>query len=342
MKVSFVTTAIGMRDGARAWDLPTFVRECQVAEDAGFVAAYTGERRGRGPASGETGVLYNPDLLCMYGLSHTSSMIFGTHITLLPLHHPVRVAQDAAIVNAMYPGRYRLGIGAGYTEDDFRAFGVPLSERAERMRVGLEAINAFRHGRPYTLTGPYQGEVPELDPAIPGDPVEVYVGAWSRAGVRRAARYGDGYYTGPIRTVTAEAELAELYRAECAKLGKTPRVVLMREAGIALTDEAAVAMHGDFLLRYSKLYFSRGGTYEEKYEPWVNQVSGVDEITLDMTRPDRYLCGSVDTWLETIESWKKIIDPDELMIRLRYFYGPDPEKVMDELRLVGKHVIPVV
>lgn len=342
MKVSFVTTAIGMNNGARAWDLPTFVRECQVAEDAGFVAAYTGERRGRGPASGETGVLYNPDLLCMYGLSHTSSMIFGTHITLLPLHHPVRVAQDAAIVNAMYPGRYRLGVGAGYTTDDFRAFGVPLSERAERMRIGLEAINAFRFGKPYELGAPYRGEVPELDPAIPGDPVEVYVGAWSLPGVRRAARYADGWYTGPIRTVTAEAELAEHYRAECRRFGKTPRVVLMREAGIAVTDQAARELHDEFLLRYSKLYYSRGGTYEERYEPWVTKISGVDEITVDMTMPDRYLCGSVDTWLETVESWKQIINPDELMIRLRYFYGPDPELIMDELRLIGREIIPYV
>lgn len=342
MKVSFVTTAFGMSGGERRFDMNSFVTECQAAEQAGFYAGYTGERRGRGPTSGQTAVTYNPDLLCMYGLANTSSLVFGTHITLLPLHHPVRVVQDATVVNAMYPGRYRLGLGAGYTTDDFRAFGVGLDERAARMRIGLEAVNAFRDGRHYTLTGPWSGEVPDRDPALGSDRLEVILGAWSVGGVRRAARYGDGWYTGPIRTVAAEAELAQTYREECAKVGKPAKVVLMREAGLGVTDEQAREVHGQLLLDYARIYWSRGGTYNSRWEPWVDKVDKAEEITLEMAMPDRFLCGSTDTWLETIDQWRQTINPDEIILRLRYFYGPDMQTALREIDHIGKHIIPAV
>ncbi|WDZ83799.1 LLM class flavin-dependent oxidoreductase [Micromonospora cathayae] len=342
MKISFVTSAFGTVDGQRRFDMPSFVTECQAAEQAGFYAAYTGERRGRGPASGQTAVTFNPDLLCMYGLAHTSSLVFGTHITLLPLHHPVRVAQDATLVNAMFPGRYRLGLGAGYTTDDFRAFGVDLSERGRRMTEGLKAINAYREGRNHELAGGWQGVVPDRDPALGDDPLEIYLGAWSRPGVRRAARYGDGWYTGPIRTVAAEAELAQVYRDECAKVGKEPKVILMREAGLGVTDADARAVHGDLLLEYARIYWSRGGTYDPQWDPWVGRVEKAEDITLDMVMPDRFLCGSIDTWLDTIAGWKETIQPDEIILRLRYFYGPSLETAIREMDLIGKHVIPAL
>jgi len=341
VKVSLVVSVVGMNGTERNWDLASFERECRAADDLGFYAAYTGERRGRGKASGQTAVTYNPDLACMYGLSKTSNLIFGSHVTLLPLHHPVRVVQDALMVNTLYPGRFKLGVGAGYTTEDFDAFGVSLSERGARMQVGLEAINAFLKNEPYELTGPWTGNVPLRDPAMGDLNLEVLSGGWSKAGVRRAAQLSDGWHTGPIRTVTAEAELAAIYREECKKANKKPKVILMREAAIGMTDQLAVEKMGDYLLEYARIYYERGGTYQEQFDPWLKDVARASDMTLDMVAPDRFLIGSIDTWLSTLSEWKELINPDELLLRLRYFYGPPLESALESMRLVSKYIIPV-
>ena len=342
MKVSFVASVVGMKNNLRSWDLESFERECKLADELGFYAAYTGERRGRGKASGQTAVTYNPDLACMYGLSKTKNLIFGSHVTLLPLHHPVRVAQDALMVNSLYPGRFKLGVGAGYTKEDFDAFGVSLSERGKRMQVGLEAINAFIKGEEYEIKGPWQGNVPLRDPAMGDHSLEILSGGWSVPGVRRAAQLSDGWHTGPIRTVAAEAELAKIYREECEKSGRKPKVVLMREAAIGLTDQDALDSMGSYLLEYARIYYERGGTYEEKYDPWLSQVTQASDITLDMVAPDRFLIGSIDTWQKTLEEWKTLIDPDEVLLRLRYFYGPPLEVALNSMKLISQHIIPYI
>lgn len=342
MKVSFVTTVVGSKQGTRTWDLDAFVAECQAADRFGFYGAYTGERRGRGPASGKTAVTYNPDLVCTYGLARTDQLVFGSHITLLPLHHPIRVVQDACVVNSLFPKRYRLGVGAGYTEEDFRAFGVSLKERPRRMEQGMQAIRAFLDGEPMKLDGPFYGEVPERDPAMGDHPLEVLAGAWSVPGVLRAARYTDGWFTGPINTVTAEAEMAQVYRDECARLGKPARVVLMREAAIDVTDAAARERFGEYLLDYAKIYYDRGGTYTEEHDPWLKDISSSSEMTLDMVMPDRFLCGSPDTWLSSLDHWRTTIAPDEIMVRLRYFYGPPVQEAIDAMELIGREVVPAV
>lgn len=340
MKFSIVCTLVGQRDGQRAWDRETFIRELQAAERAGFYAAYTGERRGHGPASGQHGVTNNPLITCMYGLSHTTTLRFGTHVTLLPLHHPLTVIQDATMVNAFYPGRFMLGLGAGYTKEDFESYGVGLKERPGRMVEALEAINDYRSRRPHELAAPYKGSMPIPDPAMGDAFPELLVGAWSVAGVIRAARYGDGWFTGPIRTVEAEAELAAVYRAECTRLGKRPRVVLMREASIGRTDEEARDALGPYLLEYSRIYWKRGGAYDEKYEPWVSRVTSADELTLDMVAKDRYLLGSPDTWAKTLDEWQRRIQPDEVMLRLRYYYGPGLDAAIRAMEHIGRHIIP--
>ena len=342
MKLSIVSTvAVESPGGQRSWDLEGYVAELRAAERLGFYGAYTGERRGRGGASGKTAVTTSPELLCMYGLSQTESLVVGTQITLLPLHHPVRIIQDACVINTLYPGRFRLGVGAGYTSEDFRAFGVPLEERGRRMEAGMEAIRAFIDERPIELSAPYCGAIPAKDPGC-GHPPEIMMGGWSRAGMRRAARLGDGWLSATIRTVTAEAELAALYRTECRKLGKPARVVLSRDAGIAVTDAEAQDRFGGYPLAYARIYFERGGAFEARYEPWVTGIASSSEITLDMAAPDRFLIGSVETWLSTLAEWKKTIDPDEVVIRLRNFNGPSLQEELEQMELIGREVIPVL
>ena len=342
MEISFSTTIVGQDDdGQRRWDLDSYVRQCRLAEELGFTRAYKGERRAHGEHSGQHGVVNNAQLIAQYGLANTERLKFSSGVVLLPLYHPVPVIQDATMINAMYPGRYRLTVGAGYNQDDFDVFGIDLSERVVRMRHGLEAINAYREGREYVFPedGPYRGHVPPPDPAMGNNFPEVFVGAWSPAGLRLAA-LSDGWETGPISSVQHLKAHADIYREECAKLGKVGRVSILREACIAPTDEEARETLGPYVLDYHRIYYNRGNAYDERYEPWVKDIESSDDITLDHILTNRVLCGSPETWIETLREWKDLLQPEEIILRLRYFHGPPLEVEMNAMKLIHNEVLP--
>jgi alkanesulfonate monooxygenase SsuD/methylene tetrahydromethanopterin reductase-like flavin-dependent oxidoreductase (luciferase family) len=115
--------------------------------------------------------------------ARTTRIRIGTSVLVLPLHQPLRLAEEAAVVDLLSRGRLVLGVGQGYAEREFAAFGVPRRERARLLEDGVVVLReALTTGR----TGPL--------PVTPSPlrPVPLYVGGVTEAGLRRAARLGDG------------------------------------------------------------------------------------------------------------------------------------------------------
>ncbi len=335
MRFSIAPAVQRLEDGERRLDIDGFLAECRTAEAAGWYGAYTGEKH-----SGDTTYTTSPMLLCALGLAATRQMMFGTCVTVLPVHHPVTVAEDASVLDAVFPGRFRLTTGVGYFSGDFEPFGVALDERKTRMDVGMEVIEAFRSGRLAEVPDPWQGTVPRRDSALGEDNLEVFIGAWSVPGVRRAARMADGWITDPIRSGRWISHLADVYRAECEAAGKEPRIVLFREAWMDDSDEAARATYGPHVLGYSRVYFERGNAYDERFDPWLADVAGPADLQLSHVLPDRVLCGSTDTWLAQLEEWQETLNPEEMLLRLRHFQGPSLEATLDVIDSIGSAVIP--
>lgn len=335
MKFSIAPAVQKLVDNKRTLDIPGFLSECQVAEESGFWGAYSGEKH-----LGETSYTTNAFLPCILGLSRTEKLSFGTSVTVLPTQHPVRVAEDACLIEAMFPNRFRLTVGVGYFQGDFDPFGVSLRERKKRMDIGMEVIAAHRQGIEMEIPEPWAGNVPPRDPALGPDNLEVFIGAWSVPGVRRAARVADGWITDPIRSGKWVNHLAEVYREECELLGKKPRIVLFREAWIDQNDQSARKTYGPHVLGYSRVYFDRGNAYHVDYDPWLADVASSNDLELDHVLPDRVLCGSSETWIDQIGEWVETLKPEEMMVRMRHFQGPDVGATLDAIRRVGEEVIP--
>ncbi len=335
MKFSIAPAVQKLVDGERVLDIPGFLSECQVAEECGFSGAYSGEKH-----QGDTSYTTNAFIPCIMGLSRTQKMKFGTSVTVLPTQHPVRVAEDASLIEAMFPNRFRLTVGVGYFQGDFDPFGVTLKERKVRMDIGMDVIAAHREGIEMEIPEPWAGKVPPRDAALGPDNLEVFIGAWSVPGVRRAARTADGWITDPIRSGKWVSHLADVYREECNLLGKTPRIVLFREAWIDQTDQAAREAYGPHVLGYSRVYFDRGNAYHIDYDPWLKDVDSSSNLQLDHVLPDRVLCGSSATWIDQIGEWVDTLQPEEMMVRMRHFQGPDISATLDAIRQVGQDVIP--
>ena len=307
-----------------------------AAASAGFHCVYTGERR----SSGATSYSHNPILLSSYGLGNVEGIMFAAGLVVLPLHHPVEVVQDAIMLALLHPGRFRLCVGAGYMQGDFEIMGVDHGQRAARMEQGLQAIGAYLNGREMVLDGPYQGRTPIRDEAVADVDLEVFAGAWSPGGVRRAARYADGWITGPIRNIHWLADLAEIYRDECQKVGRKPRIVMLREAWLGDTDQAARDTYGEYVLAYHRVYMERGNSYHPKYEPWFADLSGPADLTVDHVLTDRVLCGSLEHWQETLPRWIDLVRPEEIIVRLRHFQGPGLDETLETIESIGREIVP--
>lgn len=152
--------------------------------------------------------------------ARTTRMRIGTSVLLLPLHHPVRVAEDAATIDVLSNGRFDLGVGVGYRPQEFTGLGLNKHDRAGLMDEGLEIIRALWRGETVDFQGKhYQVQGAKLAPLPVQNPMPLWVGGFAPASAKRAARIGDGYVgTGEM------APMVKLYREELARLGKDGRV----------------------------------------------------------------------------------------------------------------------
>src|SRR5712692_3144451 len=158
----------------------------EEAERLGFDSVWTSEHHFADDA-------YTPSLLPLPAAiaARTRSILIGTGLLLAPLYPPLRLAEDAAVVDLLSQGRLVLGLGLGWLDWEFDALGVPLGERA---RLTEEAIRICRQGWGEGLVeGP--GVAVHPKPARPGGP-PIWLGGHVEPAVRRAARLADGWMAG--------------------------------------------------------------------------------------------------------------------------------------------------
>jgi len=150
----------------------------------------------------------------------TSGLRLGTAVLLAPLHHPLRLAEDAAVVDVLSGGRLELGLAPGYRAKEFALLGVPRAERGRRTDETIEVVQAAWRARPFS----YRGRCFQFDDVVVTPPPlqrphpPIWVGGGSRAAAERAGRHGCHF----LPDGDASAELCERYRAELAANGHDP------------------------------------------------------------------------------------------------------------------------
>lgn len=148
----------------------------------------------------------------------TKTIRIGTGIMILPLHNPIRVAEDAATVDVISGGRFELGVAVGYKVEENESFGIPKTERGGRTSEGLEIIRRLLDGETLTFKGKYyevtKAKLAPLSVQIPRLPI--WVGGFTPPSIQRAAKYGDGFLAvgGPNK------DQYDTYVAALQKLGK--------------------------------------------------------------------------------------------------------------------------
>ena len=165
-------------------DFDTTIAECERAEAAGFDSVWLGEHH-------NSILLYPAPLVGLAAIAaRTRRVRLGTGVLLLPLYHPLAVAEEAAMVDVISRGRLILGVGAGYAPEEFAAFGISTKERGSRLDEAVPLIHrlwtedAVSHeGRHYRITNATLRPRPVQRPRPP-----VWFAGWVEAALRRAGR----------------------------------------------------------------------------------------------------------------------------------------------------------
>jgi alkanesulfonate monooxygenase SsuD/methylene tetrahydromethanopterin reductase-like flavin-dependent oxidoreductase (luciferase family) len=158
-------------------------------------------------------------------------MTLGTNMFILPLRHPVDVAEDFATLDHLSGGRAVAGFGMGYRENEFESFGVGMDERVGRFEESIRIIRSLWSDEPTTFDGEHfrlKDQRISLAPLQPGGP-PIWIGAGPhKAGARRAARLGDAWIVPPHVDPARLTSVLGHYRAERERLGRASTELVVR------------------------------------------------------------------------------------------------------------------
>ena len=139
---------------------------------------------------------YSPSLLpiCAAISAITNTIRIGTNVLLLPLHDPLRIAEDAATVDVISGGRFDLGVAAGYKLEEFEGFEISRNTRGQRMEEAIKVIRQAWSNETFTFQGDfYQYTNVNVNPKPVQNPMPLWIGGFAERAIQRAARLGDGF-----------------------------------------------------------------------------------------------------------------------------------------------------
>lgn len=329
MKFGFIPTEGGTYYQA-------FLEEVLLGEALGFDSVWLEEHHG------VKNHYWPSPLVALAGITtRTERLLIGTDIIVLPFYHPVRVAEDVAMLDIMSGGRFILGAAIGYKPDEFALYQVPLEKRGARFEEALRLIKLLWTQEEVTFEGNYyqvQGLKIEPRPASRPHP-PLWIGGWGDLSLRRAARLGDAWLPGPTANLTKLLQAQQTYRQEVQAAGLDPArqlVPLTREVVIAETDEKAREMaEKHLLINYRDEY--GGGSWNH---PLIGAEDSAPVDQFEAISQDRFLVGSPETVIQQLQKFVRALGVDHLICRL-FFPGMPHEFIMNELKLLAQEVIPV-
>jgi len=275
---------------------------------------------------------YMPSPLVTIGAiaSRTKTLKLGSGIALAPLYHPVRFAEDCAVLDIISDGRIEMGLGIGYRRRETKAYGVDSTKRGKMFDEWLEIVTRLWAGETVDFDGKfYSIEGAKIMPPAPRGRIPLYIGGFSDKAMQRVAKYGDGYF--------GNEEVTDLYAEKMRDQGKDVKSGSVRIIGMMtmIADDPEEATE-----ELAPYYHHINNTYGAWFaEDDVGMTSGIETMSLEQFKQSGLL---------------QILTPDEAIAMLRNMQettpldhyammmppGLPPERFVHYAEIVSQKVIP--
>ena len=275
-------------------------------------------------------------LLVLAGFAtRTSRVLLGTDILVAPFYHPVRLAEDGALLDIMSNGRFVLGAAIGYKPDEFALYGAELEKRGARFEEQLAIVKALWAEGAVAFKGRYYQLEGRLEPRPVRRPhPPIWIGGWGDLTLKRAATLADNWIPGPTADLARLLAGNRQFLDQRAAAGRTTPPAewpLTRDVIIADSDaEARELAERHIMVSYRKEY--AGGWRH----PFIDASIATD---LDGLMKDRFLIGGPDQVRKALTPFVTEYGLTHLICRL-FFPGMPHRHIMRELELITKEVMP--
>lgn len=276
-------------------------------------------------------------LMALAGIAtRTSKIVLGTDISVLPFYHPVRAAEDIAMLDIMSGGRTIFGAAIGYRPPEFELYGVGLDDRGARYVEMLKIMRALWTQDRVEYRGKFFQVIGNIEPR-PERPPLVWLGGWGELSLKRAAQLGDAWVPGPTANLEKLLSAQKQYRTFLTEAGKDPMSYpnpITREVIIAEKSEQAWELAETYLMV----------NYRDEYGGgWKHPLIGSEDSTpvnqLEALGKDRFIVGNPEECITKIKRFVDTFGMDHLICRM-YFPGMPHAHIMNELRLLSTEVFP--
>jgi alkanesulfonate monooxygenase SsuD/methylene tetrahydromethanopterin reductase-like flavin-dependent oxidoreductase (luciferase family) len=267
----------------------------EIMEQTGYDAVWLAEHH-----FSSYSVCPSVHVMAMNIAARTKRLRIGTAVTLAPFYHPLRIAEEIALLDILSGGRINWGAGRGFDREEFEVFNVPVEESTERFREVVEIVLAAWQNERLTYKGKYhQYEDVEVLPKPAQKPhPPTWVAASSQGAVEWAAKRGLEILMDPHSTTEALAQKQRRYE-KLSIVEQTLDRPIARLIAIADTEGEA------------KIVAERGAKFSARYVP----KEAIPQFRLD----------------------QQIVDPIEHYMDDVILYG-SPDKIVDDLRRLEEEI----
>ncbi len=301
--------------------VPELVEQVRVARQSGFTSLLFPHHYLTEPLQ-----MLQITPLMAYLLPEAKGMTIGGNILLLPLLNPVHVAEESATLDVLSEGNFILGVGLGYREGEFEAFGISLKERAARFTESIALMRQLWAGGKTTFKGRFYSVTDHgisLKPHRPGGP-PVWVAGLVEPAVKRAARIGDAWLIANATTLGATIPLMKVYRETLAGLGKTvEEFPIARECYVGANHKTAMEECRSAL--------------EYKYNSYAawGMESPTAHMSFEEMARDRFIIGDKVSVKEEIARWRETLGVNHFSMRVQW-PGLPQDRVLGSIRRLGE------
>lgn len=338
MKLTLQITAEHRPDDSMERSLAEHVEQVRLARQAGFDEVSIGTHMSYGSAA-----WFTPFETLMRLAAEAEGMSLATCMVVLPLYHPLHVAQQVAMLDAACGGRVKLGVSPGWQRDEFKILGLDHGKRIGRFLEAVTLIQRLFAEEEVSFSGKHfkvENVTLALKPIQKPRPPMWYGGSVAKA-VERVARLadtslGDSWVSSSHLTKDVIVEQANVFRETLASLGKDlpTEFPLMRNIVVAPDKETAIREVGPYLAASYRV-FGQWGLFTDVVG------SGKQQLEFEELLAGRVVLGSPEEVAEELAQLARETGYTRLLARFQWL-GMEQRMVLRTIELLGDKVLPML